>query len=222
MKLTTLIAASALAALLGTAAYADMAGYKQLQDSVTNQLTTLGVDTSEIGKLTTTQLAQLTSTLTGSETDGVKSMSATFMISEFLHPMKQSLDSPEGKQLKEALTTKLKEIGVNYPLDKLSATQIQALNAAVASRKVDANKKQSVEAFLAKEMRPDSATVIAANDGAMQMEAEVTARLVGFGLTPPPKGTLTFEQLGKLEGIISTSDTEAQMKTDAAKVLAGN
>lgn len=220
MKLTTLIAASALAALLGTAASADMAGYKQLHDSVTAQLNTLGVDTSEIGKLTTTQLAQLTSTLTGSETDGVKSMSATFMISEFLHPMKQSLDSPEGKQLKEALTTKLKEIGVNYPLDKLSATQIQALNAAVLSRKVDANKKQAVEAFLAKEMRPMEAP--ASTDATMQMEAEVTARLVGFGLTPPPKGTLTFEQLGKLEGIISTSDTEAQMKTDAAKVLAGN
>ena len=219
-SLKTLILAGSLVSLMGTtAAFADMAGYKQLQDSVTNQLNTLGVDTSEVGKLSTTQLAQLTSTLTGKENDETKAMSAQFMITEFLHPTTDSLDTPEGKQLKETLTAKLKGIGIDFPLDKLSATQIQGLNAAVMSRKLDVNKKQSVEAFLAMAMRPSSEITIATNDGAMQMEADIDAKLTSLGLTPPPKGSLTFEQMGKLEGILDTNGTDAEMKTSAAKVL---
>lgn len=216
--MSTLIIAGTVAALLNsTAAFADMTGYTQLKDSVTSQLNGLGVDTSEIGKLSTTQLGQLTSTLTGKENDDIKAASATFMISEFLHPMTATLDSPDGMKVVETLKQKLLEIGIDYPTETLTSTQVSALVAAIDSRKRPENKKQAVQAVMAMMMRGDVAP--ADDSGIMQMEADIYAKLTGLGLTPPPKGTLTFEQLGKLEGIISTSDTEAQMKAAAAVVL---
>lgn len=220
-QFSSLIIAGSLAALLNsTAVYADMSGYTQLKDSVTTQLDSLQVDTSQIGKLSITQLGQLTSTLSGKENDEIKAASATFMISEFLHPMTVSLDSPDGMKVVETLKQKLLEIGIDYPTETLTATQVNALIAAIDSRKRPEMKKQAIEAVMAMMMRPVSPP--ADNAGVMQMEAEVYAKLTAFGLTPPPKGTLTFEQLGKLEGIISTSDTEAQMKAAAIKVLSPN
>lgn len=218
---STLIIAGSLAAFLNsTAVYADMAGYTQLQNSVTAQLNTLKVDTSEIGKLSIKQLGQLTSTLDGKENDDTKAASATYMINAFLHPMQVSLDSPDGKKVVETLKQKLLEIGINYPTEVLTPTQVNALIAAIDSRMRPENKKQSVEAVMAMMMRTD--TVLAENAGAKQMEEEVHAKLTSLGLTPPPKGTLTFEQLGKLEGILSATDTDAEKKANAQKVLSPN
>lgn len=217
-QISTLIIAGSLAALLNsTAVYADMTGYTQLKDQVTGQLNSLQVDTSEIGKLSISQLGQLTSALDGKENESVKAASATYMINAFLHPMTASLDSPDGKKVVETLKQKLLEIGIDYPTEVLTPTQVNALVAAINSRMRPEGKKQAVQAVMAMMMRTE--VTAADNAGAMQMQEEIYAKLTALGLKPPPKGTLTFEQLGKLEGIISTSDTEAQMKADAAKVL---
>ena len=225
-RFSSVMLAGAITALLGsTAAYADMTDYTQLKDSVTNQLNTLGVATDEIGKLSINQLAQLTSTLTGKENDGVKAASADFMIQEFLHPMEMTTDSAEGKALQAKLTADLEKIGVAYPAQKLTTTEMQALvnainNSTTIRHGRDAKLKQSIEAVLAMMSRPASVTTT--NEGVVQLEEQMNAKLTEVGLTAPPKGSLTFDQLGKLEGIFATTGEAAQMKADAAKVLNPN
>lgn len=217
-QISTMFIAVSLAALLNsTAANAGMTSYTEMKAQVTSQLNSLQVDTSEIGKLSITQLSQLTSALNGKANDDVKAASATYMINEFLHPMTVSLDSPDGRKVVETLKQKLLEIGIDYPTAVLTPTQVNALVAAINSRMRPEAKKQAVEAVMAMMMRTNAAAVD--NAGVMQLQEEVYAKLTALGLMPPPKGTLTFEQLGKLEGIISTSDTEAQMKRNAANVL---
>ena len=154
------------------------------------------------------------------QNDDEKAASATFMITEFLHPMEASIDSADGKKVVETLKKKLLEIGIDCPTETLTSTQVNALIAAIDGRKRAENKKQAVQAVMA--MMMHAVTGVADDSAVMRMEADVTAKLKGVGITPPPKGSLTFDPLGKLTGIFSTSDTEAQMKADATVVLSGN
>lgn len=54
------------------------------------------------------------------------------------------------------------------------------------------------------------------NTGVAQMEADMDAKLTGLGITPPAAGTMTFDQLGTLEGIFSSADTSDADKKSAA------
>ncbi len=172
-----------------------------------------------LGLLSTDQLGQLTALSSGPDTDVDKAFAAEVMLNEFLHPSEAAVDSPEGEKMVSDLTTMLAAIKVPYPAQPLTTTQIQALIDAILHHKNVKTQKQSIEAVLAGINRP--ASVMTTNVGVMQMEAEIDTKLTGLGITPPAAGAMTFEQLGKLEGAFSASDTTDADKKSAAMLALG-
>lgn len=218
-SLSRLVLAGTFAALLGgTAAFADVTDYEQLRDAVKLQLTTLQVNTDGLGMLSTDQLGQLTSMLDGKEPDADKAVAAEVMIDGFLHPSMIAMDSPEGLQMISDLTTKMLSVNVPYPTQALTSTQVQSLLNVFANHKKTANQKLALEAAMAQYNRPVS---IVTDQGALQMEADMSTKLVGLGITPPAAGTMTFEQLGKLESIFATSNMSDEDKKAGAMVALG-
>ncbi len=219
---TTRLLAATFALLLGsTAAFAELADYQQLSDSLKSQLTSLHVPTGNLGLLSTIQLVQLTALLSLPNKDVDKAFAAEVMLDEFLHPSEAAADSPEGLKLAGDLKAMLAKIDVAYPAQPLTTTQMQALINSIISHKNVPTQKQSIEAVLAEINRP--ASVMTTNAGVMQMEADIDAKLSGVGITPPAVGTMTFEQLGKLEGVFSDATvSDADKKSGAMKALGLN
>ncbi len=212
---STRLLAGTFALLLGSsAAFAELADYQQLSDSVKTQLTALQVPTGNLGLLSTLQLVQLTAVLSGPDVDVDKAFAAEVMLDEFYHPVETAIDSPEGIAMIADLKAKFAVIDVAYPTQPLNTTQIQALSNAITNHKNVTTQKRSIEAVLAEINRP--ASVMETNTGVAQMEADMDAKLTGLGITPPAAGTMTFDQLGTLEGIFSSADTSDADKKSAA------
>ena len=219
-KRSTMVLAGVMAGLLtATASFADVTAYTAVRDGVAAQIVALGVPADNLGMLSIAQLTELTSILNGASTDEAKSMAAEFYIDEALHPSMIDINSADGITLVNDLKNKFQAIDEPYPTQPLNATQVQSLLNAFTNHRKVASQKQAVEAVLASINR--SAPNDTANAGVMQMEAEIYAKLKALGIDPPPEGTLTFEQMGKLEGIFSRVGNDSVMKSSAMLVLSG-
>ncbi len=154
---STRLLAGTFALLLGSsAAFAELADYQQLSDSVKTQLTALQVPTGNMGLLSTLQLVQLTAVLSGPDVDVDKAFAAEVMLDEFYHPVETAIDSPEGIAMIADLKAKFAVIDVAYPTQPLNTTQILALSNAITNHKNVTTQKRSIEAVLAEINRPAS------------------------------------------------------------------
>lgn len=224
-KLTTLFMAGALAGLLASSAtYAAVEDYTAIVSSVKAQLSVLGVPSDRVGMLTMMQMNELTSILNGSDKDEDKAMNAKFLLDQATSSSAVDMDSPEYMQMVTNLKVKFEAIGVAYPTQKLTAKQVQALmnvfeNISNGSNQED-RQKRAIASALASISRPESVTMT--NEGVMQMENEISAKISALGLTAPAPGTMTFDQLGALEGIFAQGGTDAFVKQAVLAKLNGN
>jgi len=217
--LSTLLAAGVTAGLMATTATAGMAEYTQLEQSVRVGLSSLQVNTDQLGDLTLDQIAQISAILDDGDTNQAKAQAARLVIDTALHPMPVSMTSPEGLALMKTLKADLDRIGATYPgLDKLTANQVQQVIDTISHHKKDDERaRQAAEAQFADFDRP--ASVITTNSGLVQLEKQMDAKLVGLGLTPPAQGALTFGQVSQLTAIFDQAGPDADQKAAAMKVL---
>jgi hypothetical protein len=220
--LTGLLLAGAMAGLMGTAASAQMADFTQLQDSVKVGLESLQVNTDTLGQLSMAQVAQLNAILESGDTNEIKAQAAANVIAQASAPEPLVTATPEGAALLDALKTDLDRVGVQYAgLEGLTQAEAQQLTQ-VFERHPDDDvaAKQAAEAIIL--ALGDRGDMPAADEGVIQLETQVSAKLTALGLTPPPEGSLTFEQVGKLAGIFDAGGTEAEQKASAMVVLGIN
>lgn len=211
------VIAGVVAVLMGSAAFAAAPTYSDFDTSMKSELTTLKIPASEIGRLTVAEVAELGAILNGDAKKGAKAAEAEFLISTSLHPSTVTLDSAEGKKMVSGLTAKLEALKVTYPTTPLTATQVQALLDILDAHGGKHMKHEAgpIKAVLASINKPavdvSTSTVVA-------MEADIDAKVTAAGLTAPPKGMMTYDQLGKLETIFATG-APADQKAAATKVL---
>jgi len=217
----TRFATIALVALLGTtAAYAEQTSYDQLEQTVINKLTSQGVATDGVGLLTMDQLGIVTGILNGDASEQRKAVFAGFVIDQMLHPVTIAMDSAEGLVMTKNLQDSFMRADMPYPKQKLDATQVTALQNVFVNYKKTSTQKDAIEAILATMDRP--ASEVATNPGLVQLSEQFNTKLTGLGITPPPFGSLTFEQVSKLDGVLNGKDSDSDKKAAAMQVIAPN
>jgi hypothetical protein len=206
-------------ALAGSASYADMASYQQLEQGVINDLGGLAVNTDAIGMLTMAELTNLAAILEGPGTNAEKTDAANKLIADATSPPER-IKANEGRaQLAENVMAELEALGLALPTtNRLSPSQLARLAVIMDSDRTDANKKTAAEVVLAENL---PAPVPFGKSGIMQIEDQLVGHFESVGITPPAKGTLSLSQAAELTVIFDGMDDDATKKEAAMKVLSG-
>lgn len=206
-------------ALTGSASYADLASYQQLEQGVINDLGGLAVDTSKIGMLTMAELTSLAAIVSGDGTDTEKSDAANKFISDATS-QPERVKANEGRaQLEMGVMAKLEALGIAMPTgNRLSPSQIARLSVIVDSDRTDDNKKTAVEVVLAENLPKPMPF---GNSGVMQIEEQLMGQFSAVGIEPPAPGSLSLSQVAELTVIFDGMDDDATKKAAVMKVLSG-
>lgn len=216
--LKTLMAIGLVAGLMGSAASAGTADYKQMLDSVKTRLDSIQVDTSELGMLTVDQLGQLTGILDSDSTDVRKAMNANNLIDQAIMPTTVDMNGPEAIRLKKELKADLSLVGLDYPVDRMNIDQVNHLLAAFnRNKKQDNLAKQAAQAIYASFTNPADMTAATSNDGLAQQQDQINVKLASLGIKPT--NSLTQEQVAQLSGIFNNGESETSQKAAALTLL---
>jgi hypothetical protein len=224
MKRSTFSKALPLAAVLafaaaGSASYADMASYNQLEQGVINDLNGLGVDTHQIGMLTMAELTSLAAILEGSDSETAKADAAKKMIVDATMAPERVQANSGRAQIAANVMVELEALGMKLPTkNPLSPSQLARLAVVLDSDRTDANKKTAAEVILAENLPP---TTPFGMSGIMQLEEELEGKFAAVGIEAPAKGSLTLSQVAELSVIFDGMDPDADKKAAAMKVLSG-
>lgn len=217
-KALPLAAAMAFGAV-GTASYADMASYTQLEQGVINDLAGLGVDTSQIGMLTMAELTSLAAVLEGSDTETAKAEAAKQMITSATMAPERVQANAGRAQISANVMAELEALGLMLPsANPMSPSQLARLAVVLDSDRSDDNKKSDAEVILAENQPP---TTKFGTSGVMQMEADLIGDFAAVGIEAPAKGSLTLSQVAELNVIFDGMEPDADKKAAALKVLSG-
>ena len=214
----TLTLATAVAVgLWGSASFAEMSQFQQLEQQVINNLATIGVSSAKVGMLTMAEVAQLSSILGGSEKDVDKADAAKKLI-ETATTEPTRMKANEGTaQLEQQAMVNLSSLGLSIPDGAmLSPSQLSRLNAIFASMDSDADKKASAERVLADSMAKVDPV---GQSGSDQLEQQLMGKLSAIGITEAQYGNLTMTQVAVLNSIFDSMDSDADKKQAAMKVL---
>lgn len=206
-------------AFSGSASFADMASYQQLEQGVINDLSGLAVNTDKIGMLTMAELTNLAAILEGANTDAEKTDAANKLISDATSQPERIKANAGREQLQADVMVEMEALGMAAPTRSLSPSQIARLAVIMDSDRTDANKKTAAEVVLAETM-PEPMPF--GNSGVMQLEEQLIGQLEAVGITPPPAGSLSLSQVAELTVIFDGTEDDATKKEAAMKVLSGS
>ena len=214
----TLSLATAVAVgLWGSASFAEMSEFQQLEQQVINDLATVGVSSAKVGMLTMAEVATLSSILDGTETDVDKAAAATKLI-ETATTEPSRMKANEGTmQLEQQLMVDLASAGIMLPEGiMLTPSQVARLTVIFDGMETDVDKKAAAERVIADAMIK---VVPTEHSGTDQLEEQLIGKLASVGLEKPPFGTLTMSQVAKLNAIFDGKEDDSDKKAAAMKVL---
>lgn len=213
-KALPLTAAIAIA-FSGSASFADMASYRQLEQGVINGLGGLAVNTDKIGMLTMAELTNLASIVEGSTTDAEKTAAANKLIADATAAPERVQANAGRDQLAMGVMAKMEALGLALPAT-MSPSQLARLSVIMDSDRTDENKKSAAEVVLAENM---AEPMPFGTSGVMQLEEQLMGQLAAVGIEAPAPGTLSLSQVAELTVIFDGSEDDATKKEAALKVL---
>lgn len=214
---TLSLAATVAMGLWGTASFAEMTQFQQLEQQVINDLATVGVSSVGIGMLTMAEVAQLSSILDSTDTDVVKAAAAKKLIETATQEPARVKNAEGTMQQEELAMNGLDSLGLSIPAGvTLSPSQLGQLAGIFADMDNDADKKAAAERVLA-----DAMVKVVPTDraGTMQLEEQLMNKLTAIGIEPPAFGTLTISQVGQLNAVFDGDDNDTKKKEIAMKIL---
>lgn len=121
-------------------------GVAQLQDSVSADLASLGVDASGVPALTLTQLAQIEAAMSTNDADDIKKA----RIGEIIGGEAVATGRLGVRQLKDSTAADMAKIGVDTEaLESLTLAQIAQIENVMSASGTDAEKQAQVERIIA-------------------------------------------------------------------------
>lgn len=214
----TLPLATALAvSLWGSASFAEMSNFQQLEQQVINNLATVGISSAKVGMLTMAEIATLSAILDSTDNDTEKAAAATKLIETATTEPTRMKNNEGTMQLEQQLMVQLASAGITLPEGTmLSPSQVARLNIIFTGMDTDEEKKASAEIVIAEAM---TKVVPSENSGMDQLEEQLIGKLASVGLEKPPFGSLTMAQVASLNAIFDGQDADSDKKTAAMKIL---
>ena len=214
---TLSLAAVIAVGLWGSASFAEMSQFQQLEQQVINDLASVGVSSAKVGMLTMAEVATLSSILDGTETDVDKAAAANNLI-EMATKEPTRMKANEGTmQLEQQAMVYLAGVGLSLPEGiMLSPSQVSRLTVIFGGTDPDAEKKAAAERVLADAMVKVEPSE---HSGMDQLEEQLIGKLAAVGLEKPPFGELTMSQVAILNSIFDSKDDDSVKKAAAMKVL---
>ena len=214
---TLSLAAAIAVGLWGSASFAEMSQFQQLEQQVINDLASVGVSSAKVGMLTMAEVATLSSILDGTETDVDKAAAANNLI-EMATKEPTRMKANEGTmQLEQQAMVYLAGVGLSLPEGiMLSPSQVSRLTVIFGGTDPDAEKKAAAERVLADAMVKVEPSE---HSGMDQLEEQLIGKLAAVGLEKPPFGELTMSQVAILNSIFDSKDDDSVKKAAAMKVL---
>ncbi len=214
-------AAAVALSLWGTAGFAQMTEFQQLEQQVINDLATVGVSSARVGMLTMGEVANLSALLDRTDTtDADKAASATKLIETATNEPTR-LKANEGTlQLEQQAMVYLAGVGLSLPEGvMLTPSQLSRLNVIFGGTEPDSEKKAAAERVLAEAMMKIEPTE---HSGTDQLEEQLTGKLAAIGVEKPRFEELTLSQVAVLNTIFDSKDDDATKKAAAMEVLMTN
>ncbi len=199
------------AAALSIALFAAPAFSQGFTDSAAANLAKLGVQ-APVESLTNDQVAQITNVLSSTDTDSAKKM----RIENILGTNEATATGRLGvAQLRSSATSDLASLGIDASgVDMLTLSQLGQIQNVVSSNENQELKKKHVMGILGNEAT-ETGTL-----GVTQLQDSAAADLASIGVDTEQVQMLTISQLGQIENIMSSNETDASKRAQVEKILA--
>jgi hypothetical protein len=198
------------AAALSLALIAAPAFAQGFNDAAAAGLARLGIQAPAIETLTTEQVAQITNVINSSDTDEIKRSRIDLILGE-----EATATGRLGvRQLQDSVSADLAALGVDTEgVDMLTLSQLGQLQNITSSSDTDEVKKAQIEEVMGGEATATGRL------GVTQLQDSATAELAALGVDAEVVETLTVSQLGQIENVMSSSDSDQQKKMRIEQIV---
>jgi hypothetical protein len=198
------------AAALSLALIAAPAFAQGFDDAAAAGLSRLGIQAPAIETLTTEQVAQITNVINSSDTDEIKRSRIDLILGD-----EATATGRLGvRQLQDSVSADLAALGVDTEgVDMLTLSQLGQLQNITSSGETDEIKKAQIEEVMGGEATATGRL------GVTQLQDSATAELAALGVDAEVVETLTVSQLGQIENVMSSSDSDQQKKMRIEQIV---
>jgi hypothetical protein len=198
------------AAAMSLALIAAPAFAQGFDDAAAAGLARLGIQAPAIETLTTEQVAQITNVINSSDTDEIKRSRIDLILGE-----EATATGRLGvRQLQDSVSADLAALGVDTEgVDMLTLSQLGQLQNITSSGETDEIKKAQIEEVMGGEATATGRL------GVTQLQDSATAELAALGVDAEVVETLTVSQLGQIENVMSSSDSDQQKKMRIEQIV---
>jgi hypothetical protein len=198
------------AAALSLALIAAPAFAQGFDDAAAAGLARLGIQAPAIETLTTEQVAQITNVINSSDSDEIKRSRIDLILGE-----EATATGRLGvRQLQDSVSADLAALGVDTEgVDMLTLSQLGQLQNITSSGETDEIKKAQIEEVMGGEATATGRL------GVTQLQDSATAELAALGVDAEVVETLTVSQLGQIENVMSSSDSDQQKKMRIEQIV---
>ena len=205
--------AAALILALGAAA-PGMAQQAQLSDSARIGLSQLGFDLVSVGVITADQAAQIENVMGSTDSDQSKSARVAAILGQ---PGDAGVPARPGvRQLQDSVTADMNMLGITTTgVDKLTLSELAAIENIVASGADDASKTAQIQEILGR-----SEATTAGGWGVPQLQDSVTAEMNRLGIDTGAVDSLTLDKLAEIEGVVNSTDERDAKRARIERILA--
>jgi hypothetical protein len=198
------------AAALSLALIAAPAFAQGFDDAAAAGLARLGIQAPAIETLTTEQVAQITNVINSSDSDEIKRSRIDLILGE-----EATATGRLGvRQLQDSVSADLAALGVDTEgVDMLTLSQLGQLQNITSSSDTDEVKKAQIEEVMGGEATATGRL------GVTQLQDSAAAELAALGVDAEVVETLTVSQLGQIENVMSSSDSDEQKKMRIEQIV---
>jgi hypothetical protein len=206
--LSTVSAAALLLALLGAPVFA-----QGFDDSAASGLAKLGIQAPPVETLTNEQVAQITNILASSDDDSMKKAQISNVLGN------EAAASTSGRlgarQLRDSAKTDLSQLGIETEsVDTLTLSQLGQIQNVMAGADTMDAKKLSVQEIIGGEATATGRL------GVTQLQDSAVSDLASLGIDAAKVDLLTISQLGQIENVMGSSDTDDSKRAQIETILA--
>lgn len=186
----------------------------QLMDSISVGVSQLGIQTDGLAQLSTDQMLQIQSVLTGNDDETIKSSRI-----ERIMAMDDGPQTGLGvAQLADSVMADMARLGIDTAgASALSLTQLSQIESVTSTSEPDDTKRQRIERIMVGDMEVED---MVAGSSAMMLRDSVSAEVSKLGLDASGVPALSLAQLGEVENIVSSGDDEGEMRARIERVMA--
>jgi hypothetical protein len=186
---------------------------QQLQSSVTEGMAALGMDADVVGTLTTDQVAQIEGVL--SSTDDRQEKIAR--INQIVGNEATATGRLGVRQLTDSVSSGMAQLGVDTSgVDMLTVGELAEIEGVLNTSDDPGVKRARIEEIMGR-----SQTTSGVGSGSVrQLQDSVKAEMARIGVDNSMVDTLTLSQLGEIENVFSSSDSNDTKRQRIERILA--